>query len=280
MSFAKLLFNIVLLPLSVLGQSVDDLVVYDQKILDRFYKSTTYVVLDQHTESAFSLALSESIKEFWKITPFEIIDRATYDTYSKDKTKSFLTREHIAGDENLISLSLFMGGQKQMDVKGQLISNVKLKHYTATDEDFLYKLPVLIKNIQWKVNMIRNLKFADDLAFKKYYEDHIETLHGKKLYILNEFLTPKVQSLEELKKYYRHDVSLVTKEVLIDAIQTEDSTIAFLSIVAPVKNWGGQTAYYRIFSTDTGESLVSYERSVSSTAPVGVIGNDLKNFNK
>ena len=280
MKAAKLLFSILLFPIIAQCQLIDDLVEYDQKLLDKFYKSTTYIVLDQYKESSYSLAITETVKEFWKITPFEIIDQATYNTLSKDKTKSFLTREFIAGDKDLISLSLFMGGQKQMDTKGILIANVKLKHYTAVDEEFLYKLPILVQNIQWKINMVRDQKFIDERDFQDYYKKNMYVLHSRKLFILKEHLTNKMPTLEDVKKYYKYDVSIVSLDVLKDAILTQDTTVAFLSIVAPTKNWGGQTGYYRIFTPDKGECLVSYERAVSNSAPVGVIGYDLKTFNK
>ncbi len=282
MKAAKLLFSIVLFPLLVQAQDIkiDDMVIYDMKTIDKFMKSTTYIVLDQHKESDYSLAITKVAEEYWKVTPYEIIDRATYREYQKDKTKSFLTREFIAGDENLISMSLFMGGQRYMDTKGKLLANVKLKHYTEKDEDFLYKLPTLVQNIQWKVKMVKNKKFESESDFQDYYAKSSNLLHSKKLFILNEHLTTKIKDLEKIEKFYKHDVTLVTRDVMTDAIVTQDSTVAFLSIVGPARNWGGQTAYYRIYSADKGETLKSYDRSVSSTAPLGVTGYDLKKFNK
>jgi len=280
MKAAKLLFSVILFPLIAQCQDIDDFVLYDLKALDKFYSSTTYVVLDQHKESSYSLAIIEAINEFWKITPFEIIDRGKFNEYKKDKSKSFLTRDYIAGDNDLISLSLFMGGQKYMDSKGKLLANVKLKHYTATDDDFIYKLPTLVMNIQWKLNMERDQKFTDASDFANYYSKNLHILHSRKLYILNEHLTNKIGDMEKLQKYYKYDVSLVSRDVIIDAIQTQDTAVAYLSIVAPTKNWKGQTAYYRVFTAEKGETLVSYERSVSSTAPVGITGYDLKKFNK
>lgn len=280
MKASKLLFFLLFIPLFTIGQDVDDFVEYEKRNFDKFMKSTTYIVLDQFTESEYSLKLIEAVKEHWTITPYEIIDKATYKTYVKDRNKSFLTREYIAGDEKLVSLSLFMGGQRYMDERGVLIANVKLKHYTATDDDFLYKLPIFIQNIQWKVQLAVNLGFESKDAYQDYLDKNKHLLHSRKLYILNEHLTSKIESLEKLKKYYRHDVRLVNRSVIEDAILTQDTTVAFLSIVAPVKNWGGQTAFYRVFTADKGESLVSYDRSVSSSAPVGVIGYDLKTFNK
>ena len=135
-------------------------------------------------------------------------------------------------------------------------------------------------NIQWKVGVIREKKIEDAAGFDAYIEKQLGLLHQKKLYILKEHLTNKISNETELKKFYRHDVAVVTKDVLMDAITTQDSTIAYLSIVAPVKNWGGQLAYYRVFSADKGETLVSYNRAVSGAAPVGVTGYDLKKFNK
>lgn len=279
MKAIKLLFSILVLPFMMQSQEIDDFVIYDEREFEDFMESKTYVVLDQFTESKFSLALTEAIKENWTITPFEIIDRAEYNKLKKDRNASFLTREYIAGDNKLISLSLFMGGQRYMDTKGELIANAKLKHYSATDEDFLYKLPILMKNMQWRIKLALNLKFESAEEYTQYLEDNRHLLHSKKLYILNEHLTNKVPTLEKLKKYYRHDVRLVNQSVIEDAILTQDSTVAFLSIVAPTKNYGGQTAYYRIFTADKGESLVSYERAVSSSAPVGVVGYDLMTFN-
>jgi hypothetical protein len=123
------------------------------------------------------------------------------------------------------------------------------------------------------------MKYTSQADFVTYYQNQVDVLHKKKLYILNEYLTNKIESATEVEKYYKYDVAVVSREVLKDAIITQDTTIAFLSIVAPVKNWGGQKAYYRIFTTDKGECLISYERSVSNSAPAGVVGYDLKTFN-
>ena len=177
-------------------------------------------------------------------------------------------------------MSLFMGGQRYMDRKGQLIANVKLKYYSATDEDFLYKMPTLIKNMQWQVDMAYKHKFESVDDYQDFLLKNRHVLHARKLYILKEHLTYKIDTQEKLAKYYKHDVRVVSKDVLIDAIITEDSTVAFLSIVAPAKNYSGQTGYYRIFTPDKGETMLSYERAVSNQALPGVIGYDLKKFRK
>ena len=89
MKAAKLIFSCLLIPVLSLGQSIDDRVVYEVRTLEKFMKSTTYIVLDQHTESAYSKKLTEVVKEYWKITPYEIIDRATYNEYVKRQNKIF-----------------------------------------------------------------------------------------------------------------------------------------------------------------------------------------------
>ena len=86
--------------------------------------------------------------------------------------------------------------------------------------------------------------------------------------------------MKDLQKYYKHEVALVGVDQIEDAIVTQDSAVAYLSIVAPKKNWNGQKAYYTVYKAAGGESLVSYMRPVSSAAPAGVIGSDLKTYNK
>ena len=280
MRSAKLLFSLLLFSFTMQAQEVDDFLVYDQKEIEKFLKSTTYVVLDQHKDSDYSLAITDAVKKYWSITKFEIIDRSTYLSYLKDKTKSFLTREYITGDKDLISLNLFMGGQRQLNTRGRILATIKLKHYTATDHQFIYKLPNLILNIQWQVNTIKNLALESEKGFQAHMKTRRMIKQSRTLYILKEHLTNKVASLENLKKYYKYDVSVVEQEQLKNAIIKEDTNVIYLSIVAPTKNWGGQKGYYRIFTVKDGETLIKYTRSVSSSAPLGVTGFDLKNFNK
>ena len=280
MKSAKLLFSFILFSLAVQSQKIDDFLVYDQKEIDKFLKSTTYVLLDQHKESDYSLALTEAVKKHWKITKFEIIDKSTYLVYVKDKTKSFLTREYITGYKDLISLNLFMGGQRQLSTKGKLLATVKLKHYTATDHQFLYKMPTIVQNIQWQVTTIKNLGIEGENGFQTYFKSQRHIKKSRTLYVLNEHLTSKVKSLEDMKKYYKYDVTLVEQEQLKRAINEQDTNVIYLSIVAPTKNWSGQKGYYRVYSANDGETLIKYNRSVSSSAPLGVTGYDLKTFNK
>jgi len=280
MKSAKLLFSFLLLSLTIQSQEIDDFLVYDQKEIDKFLKSTTYILLDQHKESDYSIAISEAVKKHWHITKFEIIDKSTYLVYLKDKTKSFLTREYISGSKDLITLNLFMGGQRQLSTKGRILATVKLKHYTATDDQFIYKLPTLVQNIQWQVKTIKNLEITDENGFKSYYKSQRHIKQSRTLYILSEHLTSKVKSLEQIKNFYKYDVTLVEQEQLKQAIHNQDTSVIYLSIVAPTKNWSGQKGYYRIFSADDGQTLIKYNRSVSSSAPLGVTGYDLKTFNK
>lgn len=281
MTQTKLLLILLISPFFTIGQELEDFIVYDAKSIEKFMKSTTYIVLDQHEESNFSLKLSEIVKNKWEITPYEIIDRGTYREYVKDKSKSFLTREYVAGKEEYISLVLFMGGQKQMERKGELLGVVRLKHYTETDEAFLYKLPNLIENIQWQVQMVKENEFESYAGFERYFknEGH-EILHDSKLLILQNHLTNKVESLERLQKFYKYEVALVEPFVIEDAILTEDSNVVYLSIVAPIKNPGSDPGYFRIYRAHNGESVISYSRVINSTAPLGVTGYDLKQFNK
>ena len=280
MKSAKLLFSFIIFSLFVQAQEIDDFLIYDQKEIEKFLKTTTYVVLDQHKESDYSKTITEVVTKYWTITKFEIIDRSTYQIYLKDKTKSFLTREYITGTKDMITLNLFMGGQRQLTSKGKIISSIKLKHYTATDNQFLYKMPTLILNMQWYVNTMKNRMIEAPNGFKDYAKTRRQIKKSKTLYVLKEHLTNKIGSLEDLKRYYKYDVSVVGQEQLKNAIQAKDSSVIYLSIVAPTKNWGGQKGYYNVYSILDGEVLIKYNRSVSSSAPLGVTGFDLKNFNK
>ncbi|HAW52634.1 MAG TPA: hypothetical protein DCX54_09960 [Flavobacteriales bacterium] len=280
MKAAKLIFSLIILSFSLHSQEIDDLLVYDQKEYDRLLKSTTYVVLDQYSESGFSKALTAAVEKYWDLTKFEIIDQGTYREYINDKTKSFLTRNYIAGDKDWITLNLFMGGQKSMETKGKIVASVKMKHYTEPDEDMLYKIPVFVQNIQWQFRMVKNNAYTSASDFNKYYKTQSMVMKTRTLYILNQHLTNKVESLEKVKDYYKNDVSLVDAEQINQAITNQDSNVVFLSIVAPTKNWSGRDGYYRIYTANGGQTVIGYTRSVSSSAPLGVTGYDLKTFNK
>ena len=167
-----------------------------------------------------------------------------------------------------------------MATKGKIIATVKLKHYTEPDEHMLYKIPVFVQNIQWQVRMVKNNNYTGASDFTKYYKTQGYMMKARTLYILNDHLTTKVESMEKVKKYYKNDVSLVDVEQIKQAIIKEDSGIVFLSIVAPTKNWNGRDGYYRIYTTRGGETVIGYTRSVSSVAPRGITGSDLKTFNK
>ncbi|MEQ8323293.1 MAG: hypothetical protein RIC15_03945 [Vicingaceae bacterium] len=280
MKAAKLLFYLLVLPIFIHAQEVDDMLVYEQKEISKYLGSTTYFVLDQFEESPYSLALKAAIEKYWNVTKFEIIDQGTFREYNKDKTKSFATRNYIAGDKDYISLNLFMGGQRGMETRGKILASVKLKHYSEPDEAMLYKIPTYVQNLQWQVQMKKNNEFSTAMDFENFIRKQAYIKNSRTLYILKDHLTHKIDDMDRVKKAYKHDVALVDAEQINQAITKEDTSVIYLSIVAPIKNWGGRNAYYRIYTAKGGETLISYTRAVSSSAPLGVTGYDLKVFNK
>ena len=280
MKAAKLLFSFLALAVFAQAQEVEDLIVYEKKEVVKAVANKSYFVLDQFEESPFSLALKAAVEKYWTVTEYEFISQGNYREMISDKSKSFITRNYIAGDKDYICLNYFIGGQRGMEQRGKIIASVKLKHYTEPDEDMLYKIPTLVQNLQWKIQMKLNNNFSSAGDFEKFIQSQSHMVHSRTLYILNEYVTYKIKDLERLKKYYKHDVAVVNKEQIKQAIMNDDTSVVYLSIVAPIKNWGGQNGYYRVYSAKGGETYVAYTRGVSSTAPLGVTGYDLKVFNK
>lgn len=259
---------------------VDYLLVYGSRDFQNFYKSKTYVVMDQYAESDYSKAIQTAVEKYWKITDFEVITLGQYREMKSDKTKSFLTREHVAGNEKLIYLTLFMGGQRSMETKGKILAAVPLKYYSEDEANYLYKLDGLVQYMQWQVNSIRDLKLTSNEDFLALYNKNRHVKKTKTLYIPRAYLTNKVTSLEQIKKYYTSDVKLVNPDQIKQAIADQDEQVIYLSIVGPAKELKGRTGFFAIYTAKDGEKLWHMTRSVSNAAPVGITGYDLKKMNK
>lgn len=264
-----------------------EFVTFSQVESYRFKSSKTFVVLDEKESSRYNIAIKKAVKKFWKLTDYEFITPAEFENLYNDRDKSFIMLFDLSiGHLYSISyLSLFMGGQKYM-LKGgnisltsrpKLLAVVKLMIETENVDNFIYKLPTYIQNLQWTVAVIQVKKIKNETAFGKYVRRvQRPKLGNKTLYILNQDLTKKTSTIEDIKKYYSGKVKIVTKEEIINAIENQDEKIAFVSIVGRTKEIVKKYSYIMIYTAKGGELLHHNYHIADILNPAGVKPVDLK----
>jgi hypothetical protein len=88
---------------------------YNGKDLEQFKASKTYYV--QTGSAEFDSAVASGLKEYWKITPYEIINGEDFNKRITDNTCSFLVSISFVPEEGFGScsyLAVFNGGKKKL----------------------------------------------------------------------------------------------------------------------------------------------------------------------
>lgn len=265
---------------SVVAQPIENFLVFGKKNFDYFHKYKTYVVLDRHEESDYSLAIKEAVKKYWKIGEYEFISMADYKATNTDKTRFFLTKEYVSGQKDIIHLCLFQGGQRGMETKGKILAAARLKYYSQLNESYLYKLGGTVQYLQWYLKTVEEKKIETFEGFRDYCDKQRRLIKTKTLLIEKDYYTEKVSSRSEIEKYYKNSYRVVMKEDISRVIETQDEEVVYISIIGPKKDIQGKMGYIAVYLPKDGELLYFYERKLSAVSPVGITGFDLKKLNK
>ncbi len=262
------------------AQPIENFLVYGKKNFDYFHKYKTYVVLDRHEESDYSLAIKEAVKKYWKASEYEFITMAEYKNTFSDKSRFFLTKEYVCGEEGIIYLSLFQGGQRGMKDRGKILASARLKYYSQLNDTYLYKIGGTVQYLQWYLKVVEKKKFESFEGFEDYVNRQKSLIKTKTLLIEKDYFTEKVSSRKEIEKYYKNSYRVVMKEDITRVIETQDEEVAYISIIGPKKDIQGKTGYIAVYLPKDGEVLYMYDRKLSAVSPVGITGYDLKKMNK
>lgn len=279
--------TIVLLLVALLGYTVAaQNYVPTQVELNRFYNSTTYVVLEKNPISSYNFKIQEAVKENWTITDYEFISLDQFEELRKDPKNSFLIMTQVVfeGDKTKARydfLQLLQGKDVFLFEEMPELVSVPLA-YTEVDEEYwVYKLETIVRFIENHMELIQKRPDLVDENIFSYYNENAKDVKKKTLYIVHDELESDVNTLSEIKDVYPYPVKIVDREDIEEAIKNRDPDVVFLHKVGPYGTRLRARCYkILIGANDANFYYFDYHNIIKGRRPDGFLKKDFKKIAK
>lgn len=253
--------------------------------INAFFNTKTLVVLDNNPLMEYNSVIKEVMEQEWTITEFEFISSKEFEEKRKDPQYSFLYLSMVKFDNDKTDatyrfLHLSLGGDYYRVNQMPDLASIPLSYFSVEEDNYIYKLALLVRFIQNHTNLIKEKPEIVSANVFKYYNNNMEDVKTKTLYVLEEELAKDVNSAARIRKVYPHKFQIVTKDEITEAIKNRDENIVFLHKVGPEGTKMDARCYKTIIGAgDANFYYFNYHR-ISSKKPDGLLSTDLKKMAK
>ena len=256
-----------------------------QADVDRFYKSKTYVVLQDNPMSEYNMKVKEAVEKFWTITPFEFITNKQFDEMRKDADKSFLVliqvkfpKDKIEATYNFMSVLLGAAVKRVTDMPE--ICGIPISYANVDEFSWAYKSKAMVTFLQNHIQLMKSNPEIISSDMFSYYNKSKGDIHTKELWVVERDLAKEARSLATLQSNYKFTIKVVKPEDIEKAIEERNSNIAFLHKVGPEGTKMQARCYKMIIGI--GENKLYYwdYHIIKDKNDDGLLVKDLKKLNK
>jgi hypothetical protein len=246
-----------------------------------FFTTKTLVVLEDNPLLEYNYIIKDVMKKEWTITPYDFISSAEFEEKRKDPQYSFIymarvTFESDKTDASYRFLNLSLGGDYyRLNEMPDLVA-VPLAYYDVEEENYSYKLAILVRFMQNHVRLISEHPEIISANVFKHYNDNIKDIRDKTLYILESELSSDVNSAARIKKVYPYKFKIATREEIAEAIDERDPNVVFLHKVGPEGTKEHARCYKVIIGAADANFYYFDYHSVSDKNPDGFLAEDFK----
>jgi len=246
-----------------------------------FFTTKTLVVLEDNPLMEYNYIIKDIMKKEWSVTEVDFISSGEFEEKRKDPQYSFLymaqvTFESDKTDASYRFLHLSLGGDYFRLNEMPDIVAVPLAYYDVEEENYSYKLALLVRFIQNHVRLISEHPEVVSANVFKHYNDNIKDIREKTLYILESELSSEVNSAARIKKVYPYKFKIATREEIADAIDKRDPDVVFLHKVGPEGTKEHARCYKVIIGAADANFYYFDYHSVSDKSPDGFLEDDFK----
>lgn len=268
-----------------LGAIAQDNTPVNMKHVEQFFKTKTYIVLDDNPLSDYNFKIQENIKKYWTVTPYEFIDQETFNLKRTDPNNSFIILSETVFIKDKLQarydfFSLLLGGNYSIVKKMPVLGAIPIGYTGAPQESSMYKLGAILKFLQAHVYLLKDHPemLENDNMFK-FYNDNQKSIKDKTLYLIKEEQAPALNSKSKIAPYYPYKIEFVTRKELEEAIDQEKEGIVFLHKVGPEGTKKKARCYNMIIGTD--KILYYFDwHMISAKKPDGLLESDYKKLAK
>jgi len=253
--------------------------------INAFFNTKTMVVLQDNPLMEYNFVIKEVMEQEWNITEFEFITVKEFEELRMDPQYSFLymskvTFENDKTDAIYRFLHLSLGGDYLRKNQMPDIASVPLAYYSVEEDNYIYKLAILVRFIQNHALLIKDQPQIVSANVLQHYNDNIKNIQGKTLYLLEEELSDDVNSTARIKKIYSSNFRIVTKETITEAIAERNNNIVFLHKVGPEGTKINARCYKVIIGAADANFYYFDYHKISSKNPDGFLEQDFKKLER
>ena len=253
--------------------------------INAFYTTKTLVVLEDNPLMEYNYIIKKIMEQEWTLTEYDFISSGEFEEKRKDPQYSFIymaqvTFENDKTDASYRFLHLSLGGDYFRLNEMPDIVAVPLSYYDVEEDNYAYKLAILIRFIQNHAKLIRDHPEIVSANVFKHYNDNIKDIKDKTLYILESELSTDVNSAARIKKVYPYKFKIATKEEIEQAIEESNPNVVFLHKVGPEGTKLNARCYKVIIGAADANFYYFDFHSISDKNPDGFLEGDFKNLVK
>lgn len=253
--------------------------------LDKLLKTKTYVVLEESPMSDFNFAIREVMANDWTLTPYEFIKDSEFEKLSKDESYSFLYTSLVSFEKDktearyeFLHLSLGGSGLTIDDLRD--MASVPLGYFGTDRENYIYKLGTLVRFVQNHIRLIHEKPELISNNIFKFYNDNIQDIHQKTLYLVQDELSSEISTPARIKAVYPYKFKIVTREEILQAITDRNEDIVFLHKVGPEGKRSEARCYKVVIGAADANFYYFDFHMITDKNPDGLLESDLKKMAK
>lgn len=207
--------------------------------LARFKNTKTLIVMEDNPMAEFNLVAKDIMPKEWTITPFDFITWKDFEAKKMDPAYSFILLNQVKFQNDKTNakynfLSLLLGGTSPSIGDMADLCSVPLSYVGVDEDHYSYKLGLFLRFMQNHVQMLLNNPDLLSVNILKHYNDNIQSLQGKTIYLVADEIAKEMNTPAKLKKFYNGDnIKIVSREEIQKAIEDRAPNVVFLHKVGP-----------------------------------------------
>jgi hypothetical protein len=269
--------SLALLPLMLRSQAPFP----DGEEIRQFMASKTCVVLDD-ANTPYNALVRQAVTTCWKITPFEFIRKKEFDSHRKNPAFSFiiLTETNFERDKSFTEynfLNLLQG--KNVNGLNEMpeICAVPLSPAGEDDLEYGYKIEAILNFMQKHASMISADPSLTGRKYLKYYNKNVPEVAGKTILVMEQDLSPLVNTIEKITAIYRNRIRIVPEDTILQAIADKaPNTLILVKVGPPSDNKSHGYCFKMLIGTDDNNMYYYNQHLIDKNNPDGLLPSDLR----
>ena len=253
--------------------------------VQKFKKSTTCVVLEDDDFSFYNPEIKAAVQKYWTVTPYRFISTAEFNDMWGKPEYSFLVltvsnfSNHKSGSSyNYLNLLL---GAKVINIdKLPEFCTVPLSTDGSDDEDYVYKIDMIVRFIQHHAQVLVDNPTNLELKCLKFYNKNIPQVKNKTILIAARDLAPDINTIEKLQKIYKYPVKIADEEEIKKAVEEKSPGTLICHIVSPLADRKTGTCIKMLIGTDDAIMYYYDTHMVDDKNPRAMLISDFRRLGR